>query len=60
MNELVYTGLLDEADDVRLRNKDCEDNVISQHFRMAQESLKVQRTHRQMHTHTHSETLLFT
>eukprot|EP00656_Telonema_subtile_P047280 TRINITY_DN5419_c0_g1_i1.p2 TRINITY_DN5419_c0_g1~~TRINITY_DN5419_c0_g1_i1.p2 ORF type:complete len:159 (-),score=54.75 TRINITY_DN5419_c0_g1_i1:44-520(-) len=41
--ELVYIGLLDEDDDVRLRLRDCEDNINSQHFRAAQESLRAVR-----------------
>eukprot|EP00658_Telonema_sp_P-2_P054787 TRINITY_DN43578_c0_g1_i1.p1 TRINITY_DN43578_c0_g1~~TRINITY_DN43578_c0_g1_i1.p1 ORF type:complete len:252 (-),score=44.10 TRINITY_DN43578_c0_g1_i1:322-1077(-) len=42
-NELIYVGLLDIQDDTRLRVRDCEENVISQHFRAAQESLKAVR-----------------
>lgn len=41
--ELIHMGLIDADDDLRLRIRDCEDNVICQHFRAAQDNLKAVR-----------------
>ena len=43
LEELLHIGLFDPEDDPRLRLRDCEDNVICQHFRAAQDNLRAVR-----------------